>query len=173
RGLRNTIPKDSFFSLKTALPPIQEQEAIAKFLDEKTAKIDALVQTKEQQIERLKELRQAKIHQAVTTGLDADVLPKDSGVEWIGDIPAHWEIGRFTQNLNFQEGPGIMALDFKEKGIPLIRISGVKTEIVTLDGCNYLDPNKVNQKWVHFKTNVGDLVISGSASTDLISEIKE
>src|SRR5690606_19452211 len=95
RGLRNTIPKDSFFSLKTALPPIQEQEAIAKFLDEKTAKIDALVQTKEQQIEKLKELRQAKIHQAVTKGLDANVPTKDSGVDWIGEIPAHWEVRRF------------------------------------------------------------------------------
>ena len=77
------------------LPPIQEQEAIANFLDEKTAKIDALVQTKEQQIEKLKELRQAKIHQAVTKGLDANVPTKDSGVDWIGEIPAHWEVRRF------------------------------------------------------------------------------
>src|SRR5690606_32598793 len=76
------------------IPPIHEQEAIANFLDEKTAKIDALVQTKEQQIEKLKELRQAKIHQAVTKGLDANAPTKDSGVEWIGEIPKHWEVKR-------------------------------------------------------------------------------
>jgi len=85
---------DDFFSIWSVLPPIQEQEAIAKFLDDKTAKIDALVQTKEQQIEKLKELRQAKIHQAVTKGLDANVPTKDSGVDWIGEIPKHWEVKR-------------------------------------------------------------------------------
>src|SRR5690606_29387442 len=86
-----TIQRNLYWpSLKEVLiyaPPIHEQEAIANFLDEKTAKIDALVQTKEQQIEKLKELRQAKIHQAVTKGLDASAPTKDSGIEWIGEIP--------------------------------------------------------------------------------------
>lgn len=82
-----------------AIPPFQEQEAIAKFLDDKTAKIDALVQTKQQQIEKLKELRQAKIHQAVTKGItdterSRSAELKDSGIEWIGEIPAHWEVKR-------------------------------------------------------------------------------
>lgn len=86
-----------------AIPPIHEQEAIANFLDDKTAKIDALVQTKEQQIEKLKELRQAKIHHAVTKGLPLGfdsaqptngVEMKDSGIEWIGEIPKHWEVKR-------------------------------------------------------------------------------
>lgn len=104
RGLRNTIPKDSFFSLKTALPPIHEQQSIANFLDEKTAKIDALVQTKEQQIEKLKELSQAKIHQAVTKGLDANAPTKNSGVTWIGEIPAHWEVRRFKFLCNITTG---------------------------------------------------------------------
>lgn len=85
---------DDFFSIWSVLPPIQEQEAIANFLDDKTAKIDALVQTKQQQIEKLKELRQAKIHQAVTKGLDANAPTKDSGVEWIDEIPKHWEVKR-------------------------------------------------------------------------------
>ncbi|MGV0941062.1 restriction endonuclease subunit S [Empedobacter sp. ULE_I140] len=106
-----------------AIPPIHEQEAIANFLDEKTAKIDALVQTKEQQIEKLKELRQAKIHQAVTKGLDANAPTKDSGVEWIGEIPAHWEMKRLKHLMRINNG-----LDYKhvqvDEGYPVIGSGG-------------------------------------------------
>jgi len=91
-GTQQNIGMGILSNLFITIPPIQEQEAIANFLDRKTAKIDALVQTKEQQIEKLKELRQAKIHQAVTKGLDAHVPTKDSRVPWIGEIPEHWEV---------------------------------------------------------------------------------
>lgn len=92
KGLRNTIPKDSFFTFKTAVPPIAEQQAIAQFLDDKTAKIDQLIGIKQKEIELLKERRQILIQQAVTKGLDATVPMKDSGVDWIGEIPEHWEV---------------------------------------------------------------------------------
>ncbi|WP_322969921.1 restriction endonuclease subunit S [Faecalibacter sp. LW9] len=105
------------------LPPIHEQKAIAKFLDEKTAKIDALVQTKEQQIEKLKELRQAKIHQAVTKGLDTNAPTKNSGVEWIGEIPVHWEVKRLKHLMRINNG-----LDYKhvqvDEGYPVIGSGG-------------------------------------------------
>ncbi|WMP16742.1 restriction endonuclease subunit S [Thiothrix lacustris] len=74
------------------LPSIQEQTAIAHFLDQKTAQIDAAIAIKEQQIALLKERKQILIQQAVTQGLDPTVPMKDSGVEWIGEIPAHWEM---------------------------------------------------------------------------------
>ena len=90
-GLRNTISKDNFFSFKTFVPPLQEQTAIANFLDEKTTKIDQAIAIKQQQIELLKERRQILIHKAVTRGLNENVKLKDSGVEWIGEIPEHWE----------------------------------------------------------------------------------
>src|SRR5690606_31743745 len=105
------------------IPPIHEQEAIANFLDEKTAKVDALVQTKEQQIEKLKELRQAKIHQAVTKGLDANAPTQDSGIEWIGEIPAHWEVKRLKHLMRINNG-----LDYKhvqvDEGYPVIGSGG-------------------------------------------------
>lgn len=93
-AIMKRISRTILGNIKIPIPPIHEQEAIANFLDDKTAKIDALVQTKVQQIEKLKELRQAKIHQAVTKGLDASAPIKDSGIEWIGEIPAHWEVKR-------------------------------------------------------------------------------
>ena len=92
KGLRNTIPKDSFFAFKTFVPPKQEQIKIANYLDQKTAQIDKAISLKEQMIERLGEQRQILINDAVTKGLDKTVKMKDSGVEWIGRIPKHWEV---------------------------------------------------------------------------------
>ena len=74
------------------IPPIDEQRAIAAFLNRKTARIDALIEKKERQIELLQEKRAAVISHAVTKGLDPNVKMKDSGIEWLGDIPEHWEI---------------------------------------------------------------------------------
>ena len=79
-------------NLFIAEPPESEHIAIANFLDEKTAKIDEAIAIKEQQIELLKERKQIIIQHAVTQGLDPTVPMKDSGVEWIGKIPAHWEV---------------------------------------------------------------------------------
>ena len=155
------------------VPPLEEQEAIAKFLDRKTNQIDQAVAIKEKQIELLKERKQILIQNAATRGLDPDVPMKDSGVDWIGDIPEHWCIKNFTKEIFVQEGPGIMAVDFHEKGVPLIRISGVKGAFVTKEGCNFLHQLKVKSKWNHFRLDKGDLVISGSASTDLVSEVDE
>ena len=76
------------------IAPIEEQHAIADFLDRETAKIDALVARKERLIELLQEKRTALITRAVTRGLDPNVPMKDSGVEWLGEIPAHWEAKR-------------------------------------------------------------------------------
>jgi type I restriction enzyme S subunit len=74
------------------LPPKEEQTKIASFLDEKTSQIDKAISQKEKLIELLKERRQITINEAVTKGLDKDVEFKDSGVEWIGKIPKHWEV---------------------------------------------------------------------------------
>ena len=75
-----------------SLPPLPEQTAIAQFLDDKTTKIDAAIAIKQQQIALLKERKQILIHKAVTSGLNDNVTLKNSGVEWLGDIPEHWEV---------------------------------------------------------------------------------
>ena len=92
KGLRNTIPKDAFLSFKTFVPKKSIQTAIANFLDQKTAQIDEAIAIKETQIALLKERKQIIIQKAVTQGLNPDVPMKDSGVEWIGKIPEHWEV---------------------------------------------------------------------------------
>lgn len=79
-----------------AVPPAYEQTSITAFLDRETAKIDALVEEQKRLIELLKEKRHAVISQAVTKGLDPNVPMKDSGVEWLGEVPAHWPTSRLA-----------------------------------------------------------------------------
>ena len=103
-GLRNTITKDSFFSFKTFLPPQPEQTAIATFLDEKTAKIDLAISQKEQMIALLKERKQILIQNAVTKGINPNAKMKDSGVEWIREIPDGWEVKRIKHLMKIKNG---------------------------------------------------------------------
>lgn len=98
-GLRNTISKENFFSFKAFVPPPEEQTTIAQFLDRKTALIDKAIGLKQKQIELLKERRQILIHRAVTRGLNPNVKMKDSGVEWIGEIPEGWEVNKLRNCL--------------------------------------------------------------------------
>ena len=83
-----------FDEFKFTCPPIDEQTTIATFLDHKTTQIDSLISKKEKLIELLEEERTAIINQAVTKGLDPNVPMKDSGIEWLGKIPEHWEVKR-------------------------------------------------------------------------------
>jgi type I restriction enzyme S subunit len=81
---------DDLYNIKCVLPPIKEQLQIVQFLDEKTDLIDKLISTKEKKISLLKEQRTSLINQVVTKGLNPNIKMKDSGVEWIGEIPEHW-----------------------------------------------------------------------------------
>ena len=89
---RLRIYPERFLSLYCSLPPVDEQQAIADFLDRETAKIDALVEAQQRLIALLKEKRQAVISHAVTKGLAPSAPLKPSGLEWLGDVPRHWEV---------------------------------------------------------------------------------
>ena len=95
KGLRKTIPFDSFMSYKIAIPPKAEQTAIANYLDSVTSKIDEAISQQQKMIDLLNERKQIIIQNAVTKGLDPNAKMKDSGVEWIGEIPENWEVKRF------------------------------------------------------------------------------
>lgn len=93
-GVRSTLGPNDLLNIPFIKPPLSEQTAIAQFLDDKTTKIEDAIAIKKQQINLLKERKQILIHKAVTRGLDENVTLKDSGVEWIGKIPEHWELSR-------------------------------------------------------------------------------
>lgn len=91
-------------ALAVTLPPHKEQTQIARFLDHETARIDALIEEQQRLIELLKEKRQAVISHAVTKGLDPTVPMKDSGVEWLGEVPSHWDVARVKNVAKLESG---------------------------------------------------------------------
>jgi type I restriction enzyme S subunit len=92
-GIQN-LDASQYFDERAGFPPLPEQNAIASFLDQETAKIDALVAEQQRLIELLKEKRQAVTSHAVTKGLNPKAPMKPSGIDWLGDVPEHWEIRR-------------------------------------------------------------------------------
>jgi type I restriction enzyme, S subunit len=120
-GLRQNISYLDFRRFKFPFPPLSEQIAIANFLDTKTALIDKAIALKQKQIELLKERRQILIHRAVTRGLNPHVKLKDSGVEWIGEIPEHWEV-KFNRRL------------FREKNREITNLNEVALSLSQVDG---------------------------------------
>lgn len=103
-GLRQSMKFADLKRMPTLLPPLAEQTAIAAFLDLETEKIDALVAEQQRLIELLKEKRRAVISHAVTKGLNPDAVMKRSGVEWLGDLPAHWDVKPMRMIANVVRG---------------------------------------------------------------------
>ncbi|BAZ23167.1 restriction modification system DNA specificity domain protein [Kalymmatonema gypsitolerans NIES-4073] len=93
-GTQLNLNTETVGGITIGLPPLDEQETIARFLDHKTKQIDDLIAKKEALLEKLDEKRTALISHAVTKGLDPSVPMKDSGIEWLGEIPEHWELKR-------------------------------------------------------------------------------
>lgn len=119
-GGQKRIPEDFIKNWTPALPPLETQRRISQFLDEKTARIDALIEKKRALLDRLAEKRQALITHAVTKGLNPDAPMKPSGIDWLGDIPAHWEVRR-VKELGLLIGGSGFPHDYQgEKGLPLV-----------------------------------------------------
>jgi putative type I site-specific restriction-modification system, S subunit len=113
-----------FAELLLPIPPYLEQQKVAQFLDDKTAKIDQAVDLAEKQIALLKEHKQILIQNAVTRGLNPDVPLKDSGVEWIGQVPEHWEVVSMKRVVKEHSGNGFpIDLQGNNGNIPFLKVS--------------------------------------------------
>lgn len=116
-GIRLTLSFNELKKVKIPIPSIVEQNEIVNYLDQKCAQIDKAISQKERVIELLNERRQIIIQRAVTRGLDPDVPMKDSGVDWIGEIPEHWEVKAIKYIVFMQSGETIKPEMFDENGI--------------------------------------------------------
>ena len=138
--------------LEFPVPPINEQHRIVEFLDNKCNKIDQTIEKEKEVIEKLKEYKQSVITEAVTKGLNLDVKMKDSGVEWIGEIPEHWNIIKLKQVFSFRKGLSITKDNLVENGIKVIsygQIHSKNNKCVSIDdsliryvGSEYLETGK-------------------------------
>ncbi|MBH3022626.1 hypothetical protein [Serratia ureilytica] len=137
-GVRQTINYADIGNSLFCRPTFEEQKIIAAFLDYETQKIDKLIERQQQLIELLKEKRQAVISHAVTKGLNSNVRMKDSGIEWLGEVPEHWIVRRLKHTSTLQSGmPKGKDLTGKNSiSVPMLRVANVQ------DG--YLDLTEVN-----------------------------
>ena len=157
---------DDFFRIISLLPPIPEQTAIAEFLDDKTTLIDQAVGIEEKQIELLKERRQILIHRAVTRGINPNVKLKESGVEWIGEIPEHWEVKRLKYLGRIRYGLGQPPKE-KENGLPLIRATNVERGKIVEKDLVFVDPEDIPwERDPELKENDIIVVRSGAYTAD-------
>ncbi len=134
-GGQKRVPDSVARDTHIALPPLEDQRAIAAFLDRETAKIDALVAEQRRLVDLLQEKRQAVITRAVTKGLDPDVPMKDSGVEWLGEVPAHWTVARLSRFARVENGstPAREVLEYWNEGtVPWVSSGEVSQGRITM-----------------------------------------
>ena len=118
-GLRQSMKYGDIKRMPLVIPTKAEQCEITSFLDRETAKIDALIREQKRLIELLQEKRQAVISHAVTKGLNPNAPMKDSGVEWLGEVPEHWQVRKFAWDFASAMGQTILKEDLEEAGLPV------------------------------------------------------
>jgi len=139
------FPTDEFNSFEFPFPPIEEQKEISDFLDHETAKIDALVTEQHELISILKEKRQAVISHAVTRGLNPSVPLKDSGIEWLGTIPEHWEIKplKYVASLKGRLGwQGLRSDEYTDDGPFLVTSEHFTNDKIDWDRCYHVSQDR-------------------------------
>lgn len=162
-----SVSIDSLKNIKLLVPNIDEQLAIANFLDHETTKIDHLIEKQQQLIELLKEKRQAVISHAVTKGLDPNVPMKDSGVEWLGEVPEHWTKSKLVSVADgtkgcFVNGPfgsDLLANELRDEGVPVVYIRDIKPTGYKRKSTVHVTEQKARQLEI-CNVKVDDVIIS-------------
>jgi type I restriction enzyme S subunit len=158
-------------NLMAVVPPTDEQVAVAAFLDRETAKIDALVAEQRRLMDLLKEKRQAVISHAVTQGLNPDAPMKPSGIDWLGDVPVHWEVGPLKRYWSVTDCKHVTA-EFVDDGIPVASIREVQSRWVALE-----DAKCTTEQFYDIlieggrKPLPGDLIFSRNATVGEVAQV--
>lgn len=173
RSHQRVYPSD-IYKFWTALPNWEDQQAIAAFLDRETSRIDALIQKKERLIELLKEKRIALITQAVTKGLDPTVPMKDSGIEWLGEVPEHWETAKVGFGYSIQLGKMLQPEPDKPSDFPVnyLKAVNVQWDEITVDDETMMWASNSDKS--KYKVQIGDLLVceGGEAGRAAILEFE-
>ena len=128
-GVRQGGTWSDIYKMELLIPPCNEQQKIADFLDKKTAQLDKVKALLEEQIQKLKDYRASLIYETVTKGLDKNVPMKDSGIDWIGQVPQGWEMVKFKYFFNTSKGLSITKECLVDEGIPVINYGQIHSSM--------------------------------------------
>jgi type I restriction enzyme S subunit len=160
------IGQSTILEMQLSLPAHEEQLQIAAFLRSETTKLDALITEQRTLIDLLKEKRQAVISHAVTKGLDAGVAMKDSGVEWLGEVPAHWEMSRLKFVANVQTGMA-KGKDYGNQEtieVPYLRVANVQDGYLALENMATMEIPVADLS--RYKLQPGDVLMNEGGDFD-------
>ncbi|EQC2670861.1 restriction endonuclease subunit S [Yersinia enterocolitica] len=161
-GIQN-LDSESYLMERFCFPSYTEQRTIAAFLDYETARIDKLIAQQQRLIELLKEKRQAVISHAVTKGLNPDAPMKDSGVEWLGEVPEHWVVTLLRYFITTRKGVAFKAQDFCDDGVAVVKASDIKE--FSFKGASTSLPAIFLSKYPKAILRSGNIVLSTVGST--------
>jgi type I restriction enzyme S subunit len=156
------ITLDAIVGIWLPLPKLPEQQTIANFLDHETAKIDALIAEQQRLVELLKEKRQAVISHAITKGLNPNAQMKDSDIEWLGEVPAHWKIVAIKRVASICYGIGEPP-QYQLEGTPLIRATNVHNGKLLEAGLVFVNPADIPDKRIVW-LSAGDIIVVRSGA---------
>src|SRR5690554_6104271 len=162
-------------NIRVVTPPLQEQEKIANFLDHETAKIDTLIDKQQQLIQLLKEKRQAVISHAVTKGLNTNAPMRDSGVEWLGEVPEHWDVApiKHIVSIPVTDGPHETPV-FYDEGVPFISAEAISSGKINFDKKRAHISEEDNKKYsLKYSPKKYDIYMVKSGATTGITAIVE
>lgn len=164
-GLRKTITIGTFLQTKLPVPPKKEQDQIVRYLDWQNSRLNKLINAKKKEIALLEEQKQALISQAVTKGLDPHAPLKDSGIDWIGQIPEHWEIRRLKSMLKspLEYGANMSGIPYDSSLPRYIRITDIETS-TTLKSDNKLSL-PISDLTSRYLLKTGDVLFARSGAT--------
>ena len=151
---------ESFLDTEILIPSYKEQVQIANFLDHETAQIDTLIEKQKTLIKLLKEKRQAVISHAVTKGLNPDAPMKNSGVEWLGEVPEHWEVSKLKYYSSIQGGYAFSSDSFTEEGVQILKIGNVYQNRLALERQPTFVPEVMLEALPDFIVKDGDILMS-------------
>lgn len=151
------------------LPKLDERKKIANFLDHETAKIDTLIEKQQLLIKLLKEKRQAVISHAVTKGLNPNAPMRDSGVEWLGEVPEHWVTIKFGITNSSADLGGNYSSGDGEEGIPLIKMGNLGRGRVKLKKLEFIQKSEVYEK--KYLLSEGDFLFNTRNSLALVGKV--
>ncbi|RWH84357.1 MAG: restriction endonuclease subunit S [Mesorhizobium sp.] len=167
------MSREDLMDFPVLLPPLSEQAAIAAFLDRETGKINVLVEEQKRLIELLKEKRQAVISHSVTNGLNPNVLMKASGVEWLGDVPEHWEVSPLKRLWSVTDCKHVTA-EFVDDGVPVASIRECQAKFIDL-----IAAKQTTDEFYEVlidggrKPQSGDLIFTRNATVGEVSQVAE
>jgi len=159
-GTKVQLALDDVKSFPLSLPPIEEQRSLITFLDHETAKIDALIAEQQHLIELLQEKRQSVISHAVTKGLNPDAPMKDSGVEWLGEVPEHWTLKRLKHlSPNLTVGIVVNPSEYvSDEGLPFVYGGDIREGVIDWENSRRIAP-AMSDKQAKTRLRSGDLLM--------------